>query len=123
MADAKRTDTPAGQPFTPNAQRETAAHGAYPSEGVGDSPKPKPVKIDPTMNDTILNTSTKAPSGADKDVWAQAEANALNGGGFAGLDKEARTKLVQEQYDQMVENDKQTKKWAGGTGDTVLGDI
>lgn len=54
-----------------------------------------------------------APKGLNKDVWAEAERATVNMlGGFAGVGPEGREKQIRERYDQMVQNDKDTKEWA-----------
>lgn len=76
------------------------------------------------VNKRIDNSDSgiPAPKGADKDLWAQAENSAIGlNGGFGGVGREGRERQIQEQYDKMVESDKQTKEWAGGSG--ILGDI
>lgn len=100
---------------TPAQEKEEAKTGRPVGAPVGDSAD---TKTETTKEAPASRTT--APSGKNKEVWAQAEANVLGSGGFAGLDNNARTKLVQERYDQMVENDKQTKKWAGDSN--LLGD-
>lgn len=58
----------------------------------------------------------------DKEVWAQARHSAANQtGGFAGVGPEGQQAQIQKHYDQLVENDKNLKKWAGDTG--ILGDV
>lgn len=66
-------------------------------------------------------TSKESDTKVDKDVWAEAEHRARNMGGFAGISEEGKKKLTQEQYDQMLENDKNLKKWAGDS--PILGDV
>lgn len=65
---------------------------------------------------------TKAPGSVNKDVWAEAEASIVSTtGGFAGVSEEGKKNLIQAEYDQMVENDKKLKEWAGDS--PILGDI
>ena len=100
---------------TPQQKRFEQATGKDSDSAVGDVPK-KPVATSPSVS------GVPAPSGTDKDVWAEAEASALGlNGGFAGVSPEGRKQQIQEQYDKMVESDKQTKEWAAGSG--ILGDI
>lgn len=70
---------------------------------------------EPKGNDSSM------PSGVNKDVWAQAESAVMNkNGGMAGVGPEGRKAQIQEQYDQIVENNKQTERWAGDSN--LLGD-
>lgn len=68
------------------------------------------------------NLTVPAPSGVNKDVWAEAERSIRNqSGGFAGVGEDGRVKQVQTVYDQMVKNDTDHK--AAHDGDGILGDI
>jgi len=69
---------------------------------------------------TKVQTQTSAPSGANQEVWQQAEAQVVST--FGGLDDEAKTKAVQARYDSMVASDKQVKDWAGDDA-AILGDV
>lgn len=70
----------------------------------------------------IPHQTPKTDSKVNKGLWAEAEHAALNQtGGFSGATKEGRKIAIQEKYDQMVENDKELRKWAGDGG--ILGDI
>lgn len=115
--DAKKTGTPDGTPATPNVQHETAKTGREPGDGVGDSPKQKSIPV----KDPKSKEPSNAPKDVDEDVWAQARHAAENMGGLHGVDEAGREALIRGQYDQMVENDKQTKRWGGDGG--VLGDV
>lgn len=112
-----KTETAGGTPATPNVRREMSRTGREPGEGVGDST--------PSAGTAGIGSSgnrrTSAPSGADKDLWSEAERQWRNQGGGAGVDTEAKQAAIQDRYDQMVENDKSLKKWAGEDG--ILGDV
>lgn len=110
FGSVKRTDTPSGQSATPNVQREIKRTGRQPGDGVGDTA-------------TVTNPAVPAPKGSSPSLWQEAERAATNMGGFSGIDKEGRQKLIQEQYDKMVESDKQTKRWAYGSEKVVEGGI
>lgn len=102
---------------TPQQKRFETATGKDSDNAVGDVPNKK---VEPTTDPS--RSGVEAPSGVDKDLWAEAEASALGlNGGFSGVSPEGRKAQIQEQYDKMVESDKQTKQWAGGSG--ILGDI
>lgn len=60
----------------------------------------------------------------NEGLWAQAEHAASNISGTSGVSKEGKRIQAQAMYDQMIENDKALKKWAGGeTGPgSILGD-
>lgn len=65
-------------------------------------------------------------SEAEEALWENARNSAIGqSGGFAGVPKDKRDEQIQKHYDQLVENDKQVKAWAGhGKGEpTVLGDV
>lgn len=115
--EIKKTETPSGTPATQNVQREMAKTSRQPGDGVGDTPQDDSRKVTVKSDD---DKDSGLPKGVNKGVWAQAEHNARNRGGFAGLDDQGRTTLIQEQYDQLVENDEKTKRWGGKDG--VLGD-
>lgn len=101
---------------TPQQKKFEAATGKDSDGAVGDVPNKKVTPTSPSVS------GVEAPKGKDKDVWAEAEASALGlNGGFAGVSPEGRKIQIQEQYDKMVESDKQTKEWAAGSG--ILGDI
>lgn len=102
---------------TPQQKKFEAATGKDADAAVGDvDRKEVPKRTDPSVS------GVQAPSGTNKEVWAEAEASALGlNGGFAGASPEGRKIQIQEQYDKMVEEDKKTKEWAGGSG--ILGDI
>lgn len=100
---------------TPQQKKFEAATGKDSDGAVGDVANKK-------ATTAPSRSGVSAPSGTDKDVWAEAEASALGlNGGFAGVGPEGRKNQIQEQYDKMVESDKQTKEWAAGSG--ILGDI
>lgn len=63
---------------------------------------------------------TEVPSKVNKEVWAQAEHSVLNKSGLHGVNAEGRKAQIQAEYDQMIENDKRTKEWAGDGA--ILGD-
>lgn len=46
-------------------------------------------------------------------IWEEAERQARSTGGFAGIDEAGRKRLIQDRYDQLIESDKQTKKFEG----------
>jgi hypothetical protein len=120
--DAKRTETPDGTPATPNVRREMDRTGRLPGHGVGDSAKPHDDR--PKAKTVAVKSEdedTGVPKNVNKEVWAQAEHAALNQGGLNGVDEQGRNKLIRSKYDQMIENDRATKKWAGENG--VLGDV
>lgn len=75
---------------------------------------------------TAAQSRTPMPSGVDnQELWAAAEQSALGAtGGFSGSSTEGRQTLIRQHYDQMVENDKATRKWAGDDSKNgILGDI
>lgn len=117
----KRTTADGASAATPNVRREMQRTGRLPGDGVGDTPQPASVPPAKPQTETTGKKDEGVPKNVNKELWAQAESNALNGGGFAGMDEKAKTALIREQYDQMVENDKKTKAWAGDGG--ILGDI
>lgn len=93
------------------------------------TPQQKQAADNPQVTQTEVTTksseqarTTGVPKGVEKDVWAAAEESALGlHGGFSGVGEEGKQRLIQEQYDKMVESDKQTKEWAAGS--PILGDI
>lgn len=106
---------------TPNEKREEAKTGVEVGAGVGDSvqvKKSSPRSSNPAS--TRVETQTKAPSGANKEVWEQAEAQVVST--FGGLDDKAKQDAVQARYDSMVASDKQVKDWAGGDKE-ILGEV
>lgn len=76
-----------------------------------------PSKSDETARDSASvapDEKVDAPSKVDKGVWEQAEAAWRNqSGGGHGVSEEGKKDQIQKFYDQMVENDKQTKAWEG----------
>ena len=102
---------------TPQQDKFEKATGKDSDTATGDVDKKKDtVATDPSAS------GVSAPSGADKDLWAEAEKAVVNmSGGFAGVGPEGRKQQIQKQYDQMIANDKQTKEWAAGSG--ILGDV
>lgn len=120
MDDVKRTTTPAGQPATPNVQREMAKTGRQPGDGVGDTPRREDRTAGVETRTAQTNDDGK-PKSVNKEVWEAAEHAAVNMGGFSGVDQAGKDRLIRKQYDQMVQNDKTTKEWAGKDG--ILGDV
>lgn len=105
---------------TPQQKKFERATGKDSDSAVGDVDKKQPVqKTDPRAS------GVAAPKGADKNVWAEAERAALGvSGGFSGVGEEGRRTQIQKHYDQMVENDKKDKAWAGdGKENGVLGEV
>lgn len=101
---------------TPQQKKFEKATGKDADSAVGGVDTTPIPRTDPSRS------GIKAPKGTDKDVWAAAEESAIGlNGGFAGIGDEGRKAQIQEQYDKMVESDKQTKEWAAGSG--ILGDI
>lgn len=99
---------------TPQQKKFEAATGKDSDNALGDVPTKNPT--------SPREAGVNAPSGTNKELWAEAERAALNlSGGFAGVGPEGRKQQIQKQYDAMVESDKQTKAWAGDGG--ILGDI
>lgn len=124
MATFKRSfgsDTPSRRADetdkTANAKKEEAKTGRPVGSGVGDSTPSAGL----TGQGSSGNRRTPAPSGTNKDLWAEAERQWQNQGGGAGVDPTQSQVAIQERYDQMIDNDKATKKWAGKDG--VLGDV
>lgn len=101
---------------TPQQKKFEQATGKDADSAVGG------VDTTPIQRTDPARSGVEAPKGTNKEVWAEAEASAIGlNGGFAGIGTEGRKAQIQEQYDKMVESDKQTKEWAGGSG--ILGDI
>lgn len=106
---------------TENQKTEESKAGREAGTPVGDSADTKTdTRRSSNPSSTRVETRTKAPGGANQEVWQQAEAQVSSS--FAGLDDKARTDAVQARYDQMVKNDEQVKDWAGGDKE-ILGDI
>lgn len=119
---------------TPAVRKGIENTGRQPGEGVGDSPQGKSETHTRAYNSDKethkeskeeVKTQTKAPSGVKKELWAEAERIVTNfSGGMHGVSDEGKTAQVQKQYDQMIENDKKDKEWAGDGKETgVLGDV
>lgn len=109
VTQADDQDTPQQKKF----ERATGKDSDSAVGGVDTTPIPR---TDPARS------GVPAPKGISKEEWAEAEASAIGlNGGFAGVGPEGRKAQIQEQHDKMVESDKQTKAWAGGSG--ILGDI
>jgi len=60
-----------------------------------------------------LKEGLKVPAGLDKDAWAQAEKSWRNISGSSGTTPEDSEKQIRAQYDQIVLNNEQTRKWEG----------
>lgn len=111
MTDSKKQDNR----FSNSAQTSENTQNANQKNGTaGDTPRSS------NPAGTRVETQTKAPSGANQEVWQQAEAQVVNT--FGGLDDEAKTKAVQARYDSMVASDQQVKDWAGNDS-AILGDV
>lgn len=93
---------------TPQQKKFERATGKDSDSAVGDVPHKAPQ----------TNERNTAPSGVNKDLWAQAESHL---GTMSGTTPEGRKVQIQAEYDKMVASDKQSKEWAGGSG--ILGDI
>lgn len=115
---ARRTDD---DNDTPNRKKEEAKTGVEVGAGVGDSAVVKKSSDrSSSPASTRVETQTTPPSGVNKEVWEQAEAQVVSS--FGGLDDKAKTDAVQARYDSMVASDEQVKKWSGGDKE-ILGDV
>lgn len=126
MAKTRKTETAGGATAYESVQKEIKKTGEEPGDPVGDTPSEKKT---PVKTSTVGESSdSSVPKDVNKDVWEQAAHVAEDKGGLSGVDKKGRNALIRVQYDQMIENDRATKDWAGVNKDTkaentVLGDV
>lgn len=81
----------------------------------------KPVNKTEAVRKADEDTDKKSTSNVNEDVWAEAERSARDKGAISGEVNDGNRHYIQEQYDQMIQNDKNLKAWAGKDSE-ILGD-